>query len=231
MADKTALIIGASRGLGLGLVERFTERGWSVVATVRDPAGADELDALAQRSGGRLRIAAADVAEDRSVAALRSELNGASLDLLFLNAGVYGPRDLATADPDEIARTLHVNATGPARAAHALVEHVTPRTGVVAFMTSLMGSIADDTSGGSDVYRASKAAQNAYARAFHVRMAAPKGVTTVSMHPGWVKTDMGGANAPLDVATSTRGMADVCEAAAGRGDHRFLQWDGRELPW
>lgn len=229
---KTALIVGASRGLGLGLVETFAARGWSVIATVRNPAGAHDFPALAGAGGASIQVRPADVADDGSIAALEAGLDGTVLDLLFLNAGVYGPRgEVGGADPAEVAATLLVNATGPARAAYALVDRVRPRTGVVAFMTSQMGSIADNRSGGSDVYRASKAAQNAYARSFHLAAAQPRGITTLSLHPGWVRTDMGGAGAPLDVATSVRGLAEVVEQAAGRGDHRFVDYSGRELPW
>lgn len=227
MADSgTALIIGASKGLGLGLVREHLKRGWTVIATVRDPARSAELAELA---GDRLKVERLDVTELAAVQALGGKVG--TLDLLVLNAGVYGPRDLASASLDEIAATFLTNATGPVRAAYALIERVRPQTGVTAFMSSQMGSIADDSSGGSDVYRASKAAQNAYARSFHVGAAKPRGITTVSLHPGWVRTDMGGGNAPLDVETSARGMAEVCAAARGRGDHRFLRYDGGELPW
>lgn len=222
----TALIIGASKGLGLGLAREHLGRGWSVIATVRDPAGAPELAAPA---GDRLTVERLDVTDLEAVKALGARLP--ELDLLFLNAGVYGPRDVNAATAEEIGAVFLTNATGPVRAAYALAGRVKSRTGVVAFMSSQMGSIADDSSGGSDVYRASKAAQNAYARSFHVGAAAPRGITTVSLHPGWVKTDMGGSGAPLDVETSARGMADVCRAARGRGDHQFLRFNGTHLPW
>lgn len=225
---KTALIIGASRGLGLGLVREFRGRGWSVTATVRDPAGAGDLTALA---GDTLRVEPLDVTDLEAVQALGLRLEPRSYDLLFLNAGISGPRDLIAADPQEIAQTFLTNASGPARAAHVLSKLVKPQTGVVAFMSSLMGSIADNQSGGSDTYRASKAAMNSYARSFHVSKAAPEGITTLSLHPGWVKTDMGGSGAPLEVAESVRGLADVCENAGGAGDHQFVQYDGRTLPW
>jgi NAD(P)-dependent dehydrogenase (short-subunit alcohol dehydrogenase family) len=229
---RTAVIVGASRGLGLGLAQRFLERDWVVWGTVRDPARADALQAAgAANPGGKLQITAADIEDDVSIRALAAALDGRTLDLLVVNPAIWGPGEVAIGDLQEISRAFHVNATGPARAAYTLLDRMRPDTGVVAFMTSRMGSIADDSTGGSEVYRASKAAQNAYARAFHVRAAAPKGLTTLSLHPGWVKTDMGGPNAPLNVEASTRGLADVCEAAAGRRDHRFVQYDGREIPW
>ncbi|MBW3558284.1 MAG: SDR family oxidoreductase [Proteobacteria bacterium] len=226
MADgKTALIVGASRGLGLGLVREFSGRGWVVTATVRDPSSAKELTDLG------VGVEQLDVTDLRAVEALSARLGRGSLDLLVLNAGVSGPRDLPAAELEAIAATFITNAAGPARAAHALAGAVKPRTGVVAFMSSLMGSIGDNNSGGSDTYRASKAAMNSYARSFHHRAAEAEGITTLSLHPGWVRTDMGGERAPLDVDTSVRGLAEVCEAASGRGDHRFIQYDGRELPW
>ena len=223
--EKVALIVGASRGLGLGLTRELRARGWSVTVTVRDPVGAGELAALG------VQVEQLDVTDLAAVQALAGRLAPRSLDLLFLNAGVSGPRDVVAAELDEIASVFITNAAGPARAAHVLAPAVKARTGVVAFMSSLMGSIGDNGSGGSDTYRASKAAMNSYARSFHHRAAAGEGITTLSLHPGWVRTDMGGGNAPLDVETSVRGLADVCEGAAGRGDHRFIQFDGRELPW
>lgn len=224
---QTALIVGASRGLGLGLAGEYLNRGWRVMATVRDDAGERALKALA--GAERLAVQRVDVAEDADIARLAHAVTD-PLDLLFINAGVMGEPDVTRMSPDAIAQVMQVNAFGPARLAWALKDRVRADTGVVAFMSTGMGSIGDNTSGGYDVYRASKAAQNMLARSFWLGVRAG-GVTVLSVNPGWVKTDMGGPGATIDVATSVAGMADQVEAHVGRHEHRFIGWNGRELPW
>lgn len=215
------LIVGASRGIGQGLVKEFKARGWDVTATVRD-AGKADVDGAT--------VETVDVAEADSRAALAQRLEGRSFDAIVLNAGVSGPRRMGGAD-DELLHTLHANAVGPTQLAWALKNAVKPETGVVAFTTSLMGSVGDNAQGGADTYRASKAALNSYARSFFQVAAKPKGVAVLSLHPGWVKTDMGGENAPVTVEQSAKGLADVITAHAGRAEHRFLDYTGKELPW
>lgn len=229
MADaKTALIVGASRGIGLGLVEEYLARGWSVIATVRDAEAEAELTAM-DRSG-RLTVARADVTHDSDIQTLADRIEG-PLDLLFVNAGIMGPEEMTTASPEEINGVMQTNAFGPARLAWALVDRVRPKTGVIALMSTGMASIADNTSGGYDIYRASKAAQNMLARSLWVGPGRARGLTVLSINPGWVKTAMGGRGATIDVPTSARGIADQIEAHAGTGEHRFIGWNGRELPW
>jgi NAD(P)-dependent dehydrogenase (short-subunit alcohol dehydrogenase family) len=228
MTDRTALIVGASRGLGLGLAREHLDRGWRVTATVRDDAGATALADLPGQD--RLTVLRADVAEDADIAALARAVAG-PLDLLFVNAGVMGPADMTAAAPDEIARVMQVNAFGPARLAWALIDRVREGTGVVAFMSTGMGSIAENSSGGYDVYRASKAAQNMLARSLWVGPGQARGLAILSVNPGWVRTDMGGEGASIDVPTSVRGIADQVAAHSGRPGHRFIAWNGRELPW
>lgn len=229
MADaKTALIVGASRGIGLGLVEEYLARGWSVIATVRDAEAEAELAAMDRT--GRLTVLRADVTHDGDLQALDDRVDRA-LDLLFVNAGVMGPEDMTTATPEEINQVMQTNAFGPARLAWALADRVRPKTGVIALMSTGMASIADNGSGGYDIYRASKAAQNMLARSLWVGHGKGRGLTVLSINPGWVKTAMGGRDATIDVSTSARGIADQIEAHAGTGEHRFIGWNGRELPW
>ncbi|MFC0633558.1 SDR family NAD(P)-dependent oxidoreductase [Brevundimonas balnearis] len=228
MTEHTALVVGASRGLGLGLVEEYLSRGWRVVATVRDDAGEAALQELP--GADRLTVERADVADDADIARLAQHISK-PLDLLFINAGVMGPSDMVSAAPDEIARVMHVNAFGPARLAWALVDKVVEGSGVVAFMSTGMGSIADNTSGGYDIYRASKAAQNMLARSLWIGPGQARGLAILSVNPGWVKTDMGGPGASIDVPTSVKGIADQIAAHAGKPGHRFIGWNGRELPW
>ena len=222
----TALIVGASRGLGLGLAGEYARRGWRVIGTVRDAGGESAL-----RGAGAARVERLDVADYAAVDAFPGRLGDETLDLLFLNAGVMGPPDLLSAAADEVERVVQANAFGPARLARRLLDRVPERDGVVAFMSTGMGSIADNTSGGFDVYRASKAAQNMLARTLWVSAAKARGITVLSVNPGWVKTDMGGGGATIDVETSVRGIADQIDGRRGSGEHAYVGWNGRELPW
>jgi len=225
---KTALIIGASRGLGLGLATELDSRGWQVVGTARKPAEAKGLQSLA--AGGRVGVETIDIARAEDIDALAQRLAGRTFDLLFVNAGIAGTpgATVDTARREDLAEILWVNSLAPVRVAQRLLPRVTAG-GTVAFMSSLLGSIAENTSGGFDLYRASKAALNMLAHGFAIA-ARERGIATLSLHPGWVRTDMGGPQAPLSIEESVRGLANVLEAKHDP-QHRFLDYTGREIPW
>lgn len=225
--DKTALIVGASRGLGLGLVRQLSAQGWQVIATVRNPQRATELAAIQG-----VRIETLDIADAAQVDALPSRLAGVTLDLLYINAGIAGPQDkhASAATPDEVSRLFMTNAVAPIRLAEAMRPLVNPKTGVIAFVSSIMGSVETGPGMGMSLYGASKAALNHLTRSFVAELGDTT-LTVLSLHPGWVKTDMGGAEAPLDVETSTLGLADQVTRAAGQGGHRFIDYQGEPLPW
>ena len=229
-ADRRALIVGASRGLGLGLVGELLQRGWSVVATVRDPASAEGLKQLAARYRGKLDIERIDVDQPADLDVLAKRVTG-RLNLLFVNAGIAGPANAtaATATREDVSQIMWTNAVSPIRIAERLLPHVV-EGGTVAFMSSILGSIAENTSGGYDLYRISKASLNMLAHGFAAAHAQRSGVTVLSLHPGWVRTDMGGASAPLGVEESVRGLANVLETPHAR-KHLFLDYQGREIPW
>lgn len=220
------LILGASRGIGLALVAEFAGRGWDVVATERKRG--DALHALAERSNGRVRIALADVADRASLAALAAGQPAGSLDAVLVNAGIYDARSVDEAADADIAAIMLANAAGPVRAARALLPALRDG-GTLAFTTSLMGSIAE-SGGGAELYRMSKAAQNILARGLFEQEAKGRGIAVLSLHPGWVKTDMGGANAPVTAEQSAHGLADMLTAPHPLA-HRFVDFRGRELPW
>ncbi len=216
----TALIIGASRGLGLGLVRELAGRGWSVTGTVR--AAADR--AAVEAAGGTAAVA--DITDAASITALPE----APLDLLFVNAGVSGSahQDAGRATADEVSALFLTNALAPVAAARALLDRIADG-GVLAFMTSRMGSVADNSSGDMELYRASKAALNSLTRSLQAKLGRP--LTVLSLHPGWVRTAMGGDSAPLDVATSARGLVDTILAHRGTPGSAFFDYSGAELPW
>jgi NAD(P)-dependent dehydrogenase (short-subunit alcohol dehydrogenase family) len=227
---KTVLLIGASRGLGLGLAGELASRGWQVIATARDPAKATELSALAERTG-RVEIEKLDMDDVGQLEALATRIAGRHLDLLFVNAGISGPRDQSVADlaREDVAKVMWTNALSPVRVAGRLLPLVV-QGGSVAFMSSILGSIAENTSGGYELYRISKTSLNMLARGFAMTAGKDKELVVLNLHPGWVRTDMGGPQAPVGVEESVRGLADVLEARRKAG-HLYLDYQGRELPW
>lgn len=226
--SKTVLIIGASRGLGLGLAKQFSSQGWQVIATVRDPQRADALASVAN-----MRIEQLDIDDAANVDALAHQLSGTSLDALFINAGISGSRTLSadTATPGELSQLFMTNAVAPVRLAKRMLPLVDPQAGVITFMSSIMGSVETGPGMGMPLYGASKAALNHLTRTFFAELGDDTGITVLSMHPGWVKTDMGGAEAPLDIETSCAGMVEQVRRAAGQGGHRFIDYRGEQLPW
>jgi NAD(P)-dependent dehydrogenase (short-subunit alcohol dehydrogenase family) len=226
---KHALIIGGSRGLGLGLVREHLVRGWHVTATARTPSA--DLDTLCREMDGRLTLATLDITSRVQLAALAARLRGQTFDLLFLNPGIMAGRGAAPGDvPDSDIQTLFLtNAISPIRVAEALAGHVAPG-GLIAFMSSILGSIATNDDGRAELYRASKAALNSLIRSFRARHAADD-ITVLAMHPGVVRTSMGGPGAPLDIETSARGLADVIAARWGSGGQAFVDYRNEIIPW
>lgn len=224
---KTALIIGASRGLGLGLVKTLLADGWQVTATVRNPQAADALNAL-----GKVRIEKLDMDDQQAVIALSQQLKGEVFDLLFVNAGVKGPevQTPGGATLAEVGQLFFTNAVAPINLAQRFVGQIRPDTGVLAFMSSVLGSVTMPDAPELALYKASKAALNSMTNSFVTQLGEQK-MTVLSLHPGWVKTDMGGEGADLDVDTSTRGLVDQVNAYVGKGGHHFVNYRGDVIPW
>ncbi|MNM58564.1 C-factor [compost metagenome] len=225
--SKSALIIGASRGLGLGLVQRLHEDGWNITATVRDPG---KPGALADVPG--VRIEQLEMNDTAQLDRLKQHLQGQVFDLVFVNAGVMGPlpQDLESVQLKEVGDLFMTNAIAPIRVARRLVGQVREDTGVLAFMSSILGSVTIPDGGEICLYKASKAALNSMINSFVVELQRPD-LCVLAMHPGWVKTDMGGENAEIDVQTSTRGMLDQINAQRGNGGLRFINYKGETLTW
>jgi NAD(P)-dependent dehydrogenase (short-subunit alcohol dehydrogenase family) len=224
---KTALIIGASRGLGLGLVKTLLADGWQVTATVRNPQHADALTAL-----GPVRVEKLDMDDQQAVIALSQQLKGEVFDLLFVNAGVKGPTDQGPggATLAEVGQLFFTNAVAPINLAQRFVGQIRPHSGVLAFMSSVLGSVTMPDAPELALYKASKAALNSMTNSF-IGQLGEQTLTVLSLHPGWVKTDMGGEGATLDVETSTRGLIDQVNAYAGKGGHHFVNYKGETIPW
>ena len=224
---KTALIVGASRGLGLGLVKRLSELGWDVTATVRDAQKADELKALPN-----VQLQTLDIDEQSSLEVLTHNLRGQTYDLLFVNAGVMGPLHLNATDATagELGQLFLTNAVAPIRLAKRFVDQIRPDTGVIAFMSSVLGSVTMPDAPEMALYKASKAALNSMTNTFVTQLGENK-PTVLSMHPGWVRTAMGGEGADIDVETSVRGIVEQLERFAGKGGHHFVNYKGETIPW
>jgi|HubBroStandDraft_6_1064221.scaffolds.fasta_scaffold112304_3 NAD(P)-dependent dehydrogenase (short-subunit alcohol dehydrogenase family) len=230
--NRWALVVGASRGLGLGLVAELQRRGWNGVATVRDRAGEDRVKALSAKTGGEILVEHLDINDDAGIAAMRRRLDDTSFDLVFVNAGIAPPEghDVASASREEAANIFLTNAIAPLRLARAVVDRVRDGPGIVAFMSSGLGSVADKTDSYSDLYSASKAALNSLSRSFAASLGRQR-ITVLAVAPGWVRTDMGGPDAPLSVEVSVHGIVDVLESRAGTGRHGFVDYQGHEVAW
>jgi NAD(P)-dependent dehydrogenase (short-subunit alcohol dehydrogenase family) len=222
----TWLVTGASRGLGIEWVRQLRARGDQVVATARRPESVPELSSLGAE------VHALDVADAASVAALSRALGRRPLDALVNNAGVGGAGpDLQGLDFGDVLRTFEINAIGPMRVTQALWPNLLAgRRRLVANVTSRMGSIADNGSGGYYAYRASKSALNMLTRTLAIDTRGQE-TTCVLLHPGWVATDMGGSQAPLSPSQSVQGMLAVLDRLGPADTGRFLDWSGTEIPW
>lgn len=226
-----ALIVGASRGLGLGLAGEYLARGWRVLATVRDRKGEDGLRGLAEGLPGTLEIAHLDVDEPGQIRQLGERLAPGALDLLFVNAGVTNrpSEPIGEVETEEFARVMLTNVLGPMRVVEWLADRVADE-GTIAAMSSNMASVSLNEAGSWEVYRASKSALNMLMKCYSVRRGRGRH-TLLAVSPGWVRTDMGGDAAPLDVATSVRGIADMIERRRGSAGFFYVDYQDRDLPW
>ena len=233
MSDrKSVLIIGANRGLGLEWVRQWLERDARVFATARRPANADELQRLQKRYRDALSIHQTDVRSGESVEALTRELEGRKLDVLIYNAGIRGSSGVNSLDPDEVSTVLDTNSVGAIRVVKAFRSNLSEgdERGKIALITSLMGSIDDNRSGGSYGYRMSKAALNMAGRSMAVDFQ-NEGIDVILLHPGWVETDMGGPNARIGVEESVTGMMSILDRLNPEMSGTFWHSNGNELPW
>ncbi|MGQ0665042.1 MAG: SDR family oxidoreductase [Pseudomonadota bacterium] len=225
----TLFVTGAGRGLGLEFARQFAAEDWRVIATVRDPLQGAGLAAL----GGGVEVHRLDVADRTAIAALAGELEGRAIDVLLCNAGVYGARGRTFGDTDyaDWERTIRVNVMAPMALAEAFVEHVgASERKLIAMMSSRMGSMAENTEGGAVAYRSSKAALNAVVKTLSIDLAKRR-IAVVALHPGWVKTDMGGPRAEIGPKESIDGLRAVIKGLRLADSGKLYAYDGRVLAW
>ena len=227
----TILLIGASRGLGYAMAAEFVSKGWNVVRTVHGSART-KLHDLADEHHGRIEIEMLDVIDPEQITVLRHRLSGRRFDILFHNAGTANQNQdetIAEVSTEEFVRVMVVNALSPMRVVEGLQDLV-PANGLIGIMSSGQGSVSNNEKGGHEVYRGTKAALNQYMRSYAARHAGePRAL--VLMAPGWIRTALGGPNAPFTVEEAIPKVVDVLLAQRGKPGLQYLDREGRTVPW
>ena len=225
------LITGANRGLGFEFARQYASDGWQVFAACRSPQLATSLTDLARSTS--ITILQMDVTDTVSVQRSATHIGTTAIDILLNNAGIIGAahQTIGHMDYDSWAEVLNVNTMGPFRVTEAFVDHVArSKRKLVVTITSRMGSVADNASGGSVAYRSSKAAVNMVMRTLAIELA-PRGISCVLVSPGWVKTEMGGSGATLTPVESVTALRRLIETLGPSHSGRFYSYDGRECRW
>lgn len=233
----SVLITGANRGIGLAFARSFAADGWRVHACCRDPDRAEDLAALNVDTAGADMASAVtlhrlDVTDGPRIAGLSRELADEAIDVLVNNAGVMGPRTgFGEMDYDGWLPVFETNTLAPMRMAEGFVEQVA-KSGrkLIVNISSMMGSLGENAGGGAIIYRSSKAALNMVSKSLSAELA-PRGITVIVFHPGWVSTDMGGPDAAVTPGESVEGMRAVIERVTPNDNGRFFNFDGHEIQW
>ncbi len=225
------LVTGANRGIGLELVRQYAASGWRVIACCRNSLSATTLHGLTLSSGGRVTVHELDVADFSQIERLAMGLQDQAIDLLINNAGYYPQGACGDINYVDWEQAFRVNTMAPMRMVECLVEQVA-RSNLrkIATLTSKMGSMADNSSGGSYPYRTSKAATNMVMKSLAIDLQS-RGISVATLHPGWVKTEMGGPNALISTEQSVSGMRAVIDQMSVGNSGRFMAYDGQEIPW
>lgn len=227
-ATYQVLITGANRGIGLEFTKQYAQDGWHVLACCRNPQQATALQALA-KAHANIQLFSLDVADFAQVDALALQLKDQKIDVLINNAGVYP--DSSSGDADAWLEAFKINSIAPFKMASAFTPHIAnSQLKKLATLSSKMGSMDDNTSGGSYVYRSSKAAVNMVMKSLSIDLK-PLGIAVVTLHPGWVLTDMGGTNALIDRQTSVSGLRQVIQDLSLSNTGRFIAYDGKAINW
>ncbi len=229
----TILITGANRGLGLEFCKQYAQDDWNVIACCREPKNAVELTALATEFSN-ISVFALDVADLGQIENLAKQLDNTAIDVLLNNAGIYGDvsgRGFGNLDYEQWQKNMTVNVFAPVKMTEVFLPHLKlGKAKTVVAMSSLMGSIADNTSGASILYRSSKSALNAAMKSVAIDKH-HEGIAVLILHPGWVKTDMGGSNAPMEIPESITKMRETIANFTLEKSGEFLNYNGKTLPW
>jgi NAD(P)-dependent dehydrogenase (short-subunit alcohol dehydrogenase family) len=231
MTGQTWFVTGASRGIGLALVKQLLTRGHTVIGACRNPDGARDLWEVQGDYSTRFKSIKLDLNDPATIAQAASLLKGQTIDVLVNNAGVLLGQSggLREFNSNDVTKSFEVNTIGPMRVTAAFLPNLeSSHSPKVVNVTSLMGSIGDNTTGGYYAYRMSKNALNMFGKCLSLEF--PK-ITTLSIHPGWVKTDMGGVQAPTEIYDSVEGIIDVICGATLKDSGRFVDFQGKVLPW
>ena len=226
------LVTGANRGLGLGFVKNYLGKNVNVVSTTRDIKNSRELLALKERFPENLEIFELDLLKESAGYTLANFLGNRPIDILINNAGIGSTNQhFQAVSPKPWLEVLKVNLIAPLMVTQSIIDNVKKSVDKkIYFLSSQLGSIGDNKSGGMYIYRSSKTGLNQVVKSLSVDLKS-QGITVVSLHPGWVKTDMGGPNAPVSIDESIKGMMQVIDKTDIRDTGRFLNYDGKELPW
>ncbi|NNF67304.1 MAG: SDR family oxidoreductase [Gammaproteobacteria bacterium] len=230
---ETIVITGANRGIGLELARRYTQDGHRVYATSRQPEKSKDLAQLAADSDGRLSLHPLEVTDAKQRDAFAAVLSGVPVDVLINNAGVYPHKGLSFGELDEASwlKALNVNTVAPMMMAQLLLPNIADsQRKLVASITSKMGSIADNSSGGSFAYRASKTALNSAMRSLAITLQ-DQGISVIVLHPGWVQTDMGGPRGLVTTQQSASKLRATLDRAGLDESGSFFDLDGSIIPW
>lgn len=230
----TTLITGSNRGIGFEFARQYAQKGWNVIACCRQPESASNLRQLADNFPGLVTIHQLDVADHNQITRLSNNLENTSIDLLINNAGIYPSSDdsgFGEIDYEAWHKAFQINTMAPLRMAEAFLAQISKsQLKIIAIITSKMGSIDDNKKGGSYIYRSSKAAVNMVGKSLSIDLE-PQGITTVILHPGWVRTDMGGPDALISPEQSVLGMQCILSNLKLSDSGKFFAYDGKIIPW
>ncbi|MFV1922070.1 MAG: SDR family oxidoreductase [Methylotenera sp.] len=226
----TVFITGSNRGIGLEFTKQYAEAGWNVLACCRHPESADKLNALAAQHSN-ITVYPLDVANFNQVDALAEQLNNIAIDVLINNAGIYPSGGLSDKEVEDWLNGFKINSIAPLKIATAFTPHIAKSDlKKLATLSSKMGSIDDNTSGGSYMYRTTKTAVNMVMKSLSIDLE-PSGIAVVTLHPGWVETDMGGPNALINTETSVKGLRKVIDKLNLANTGKFVAYDGKQIAW
>ncbi len=231
---RTLLVTGANRGIGLEFSRQYAANGWRVFACSRHPEKSDALNKLAAQYPELIKIQALDVADHAQIERLAQALFNESIDLLINNSGIYPDSDASGfghTDYAEWQQAFCINTMAPLKMAETFATQITrSKQKSIVIITSKMGSIADNSSGGNYLYRSSKAAANMVVKSLAIDLK-HYGINVVAFNPGWVKTDMGGPNALISTEQSVSGMRQVISKLTIADSGKFFDYDGQVIPW